>query len=677
AEDGPVTNGKATVTDSKVTGNVYGGYAEDGPVLDSLAWIESSNASNVYGGYAEDGPVTNGKATVTDSNVTGNVYGGYAEDGPVLDSLVLLMDSNASNVYGGYSENGPVTNGHVGVIESDIRGNVSGGYSKNGSVTSGSALVSFSAVNQDVYGGYALNGSANDNDVEVIESVANRVIGGYSDDYGDAVSNSVLVDSSAIATVIGGYSEVGGANNNYVVLTGNSTVSTLLAGGKMGSGSNGDAYVKNTLVLWDYEASATPIPLVNNFQYYNYYLPSTVDDGFVALRATTVDLGPNPAVQWIEIDAQYGIPEIYNGEEIILIDASSIAGNFPLSAVVADIGFFFEKDFEVSLNAAKTQLIATVASPYRVKDRAKIVTETSAARLALLTQGQDYLVDHGLSLAKARADTPDDLVAFAGTSVTRGRYATGSHVDLTGVNGLIGVSKGQGVAGNHLTFGLFSEFGFGVYDAYVRAQGEGVEAEGDVSYVGAGLLGRYDIPANFGSYYLEASTRFGKSKADFVSKAGFNGRKLRFETSGSYAGFHLGGGLVYKITEATDIDLNLRYLWNRQQGSKERLLGQKFTLDDVESSRVRTGVRLSHKVNDYVKLYVGGAYIYELAGETGGHVIGLSLPSASLRGATGLTEVGLTLLKPVTFPISLDLGIQGYFGRRKGLAGALQLNYEF
>ncbi|MDR1870969.1 MAG: autotransporter outer membrane beta-barrel domain-containing protein [Deltaproteobacteria bacterium] len=706
--NGTVSNSYAEVS-SSVIFNVAGGYVGDpfgnarGSVYNSSSKVVDSNITNdVYGGYTINGTVSNSSTTVSGSNVSHVIYGGYSRNGSVSESSALVMSSNSSSVGGGYSENGSVSSGFVDVLESNITGNVSGGYSRlgavtkssalvsksevsldvyggytsDGSVTDSYALVSFSNVSQDVYGGYTLNGSAGNNSVDVVSSKATNVTGGYSAANGDASFNNVFVESSNVTNVIGGYSGAGNANNNYVVLIENANVSNLLAGGQVVA-SGADAYANNTLVLWNYNHEVSTIAQVENFQYYNFYLPSSVKDGFVALQATNVDLGSNASIQWIQVDDLTGTPDLAIGDEIILINATALTGTFADATVEGDIGFFFENDYDVHLDSANNKLTATVASSSRVKDRAKTVTETSAARLAFVTQGQDYLVDQGLSLAKAKSASEGGIGIFAGISGGKSRYETGSHVDLSGINALIGVSLGNYFDQNRLTLGLFGEFGFGSYDSHTGRKNGSVEAEGDVSYVGAGLLGRFDLDTNLGTYYVEASGRIGEAKADFETKTRFNGRRLRFDASGTYVGAHLGTGFDFQVTEEANLDVYVKYLWNRQEGSDERLLGQKFTLDDAESSRVKTGARFSYNVDDFIKPYFGGAYIYEFDGETDGHVRGLSLPNADLKGSSGLAELGLSLLSQDTFPVNLDFGVQGYFGKRQGLAGSLQIKYEF
>jgi hypothetical protein len=58
-------------------------------------------------------------------------------------------------------------------------------------------------------------------------------------------------------------------------------------------------------------------------------------------------------------------------------------------------------------------------------------------------------------------------------------------------------------------------------------------------------------------------------------------------------------------------------------------------------------------------------------------VNGERLASPSLKGDTGMGEFGLTLKPSSTLPLSFDLGVQGYTGKREGVTGSLQFKFEF
>jgi hypothetical protein len=44
---------------------------------------------------------------------------------------------------------------------------------------------------------------------------------------------------------------------------------------------------------------------------------------------------------------------------------------------------------------------------------------------------------------------------------------------------------------------------------------------------------------------------------------------------------------------------------------------------------------------------------------------------------TGMGELGLSLKPSKTLPLSFDLGVQGYVGKREGVTGSLQVKFEF
>ena len=47
-----------------------------------------------------------------------------------------------------------------------------------------------------------------------------------------------------------------------------------------------------------------------------------------------------------------------------------------------------------------------------------------------------------------------------------------------------------------------------------------------------------------------------------------------------------------------------------------------------------------------------------------------------LRGNTGIGEVGLTWKRTPTMPLHIDLGVQGYAGKREGIAANFQVRWE-
>ena len=89
------------------------------------------------------------------------------------------------------------------------------------------------------------------------------------------------------------------------------------------------------------------------------------------------------------------------------------------------------------------------------------------------------------------------------------------------------------------------------------------------------------------------------------------------------------------------------------------------------------GGRFNYAVCDYATPYVGAHWEHEFDGKQRSSVNGVNIGSPSSKGDTGVGELGLTLRPVKDSGFSIDLGVQGYTGVREGVAGSLQLKFEF
>ena len=89
------------------------------------------------------------------------------------------------------------------------------------------------------------------------------------------------------------------------------------------------------------------------------------------------------------------------------------------------------------------------------------------------------------------------------------------------------------------------------------------------------------------------------------------------------------------------------------------------------------GFRFAYVVDELARVYVGAAYEQEFSGEAGATVYGYNVNPAKMSGSTGMGELGLYLKYSETLPLYIDLGIQGYMGKKEGVLGSLQVRYEF
>jgi outer membrane autotransporter protein len=287
---------------------------------------------------------------------------------------------------------------------------------------------------------------------------------------------------------------------------------------------------------------------------------------------------------------------------------------------------------------------------------------------------------HNLLASAKRRDV--GLVPFGAVSGGSSRYDTGSHVDVDGFSLLAGLGWRLPVnpqAGS-LLLGAFFEGGRGSYDSYNSFNNmASVKGDGDTSYYGGGILGRYEKQAGPGGVYGEASVRAGRTDTDFRSKDILNamGGDVTYDSDSTYYGAHLGAGYIWNITAKASLDFSGKYIWTHQTDDSVVILGDLIEFKSINSHRVRLGGRFAYAVNGFVTPYGGLYYDHEFGGKAKATANGAPIKAPELDGGTGIGEIGLTLTPSKGLPLSFDFGVQGYVGEREGVTGSIQAKYEF
>jgi outer membrane autotransporter protein len=253
---------------------------------------------------------------------------------------------------------------------------------------------------------------------------------------------------------------------------------------------------------------------------------------------------------------------------------------------------------------------------------------------------------------------------------------------MSSVSLIAGLAWGKDLSPGHLTLGAFFEHGNGSYDTYNSfSNAASVHGNGDLYHIGGGLLGRMDFaPTGAGHFYAEASGRAGDAHNEYSGDLrDGTGARGAYGSSAAYYGLHLGTGYLWNINDEASFDLYGKYFWTRQDGDSLTLsTGDPIKFNAADSHRLRVGGRFAYAVNKYVAPYVGGAYEHEFDGQVKASTYGYSIDAPSLRGDTGIGEIGLTLTpRGRKSALSVDLGVQGYVGKRDGVTGSLQLKLEF
>ena len=688
---GSVSNNQVFILNGAVAGtsgnpSILGGYVTSfGSAVNNSVTVSGGTAKgSVMGALVSEGNATNNRVTIT---------GGIVDSGQGINGAQVLVSGSASGnsvtITGGTVAGNNVTGGNSPAVATgnsvNISGNVQveyvyGGRSSLQTATGNSVNIYGNAHStRTVYGGeskgVAGNGGATGNSVVIADNaqVDGPIYGGGTDN--DAASgNSVTISGNArVSTVFGGWSDNGDAIGNTVTISGSPTISGGLAGGvALGGTSSG-----NTLNM---RTAGVTVANIGSFQNLNFYLPSTLAAGGTVLTTTGIARIDGSTVN---VGIEGGSSPLKQGDSIVLIDAGTLNGT-PANTTANGQGMqgvTLRYSFDILTQG--NQLLAMVTSA-GANPQLKSLSEGRLAGHAFLNQGSDLIIGPGMYSILAAPKTEGGLVPFAVGQGGWSRYNTGSHVDVSGASMLTGLAWRQpineGKAGSVLA-GAFFEAGWGGYDSHNSfSNAASVKGDGDISYYGGGILGRYDFaPTGPGNVYVDASFRAGHVSTDFNSSDLVDnaGRKADYDSGSAYYGAHAGLGYVWNITDKASLDLSTRYLWTHQDSDSVKVLGDPIRFKAVDSQRWRTGARFSYAVNDYVAPYAGAYYDHEFDGKARASTNGYKIDAPDLKGGTGVGELGLSIKPVKDSGFSMDFGVQGYTGVREGVTGSLQLKFEF
>lgn len=702
-----------------VSGNTIT-MASTSTAVDSASQIGTYPFSGVYGGASNVGAVTNN---------TVNVDGGSFVD----DAFLGIY---GWNFFGGGSLDGDVTRNTVNINTSPDNGDIwLGAYGGINAVkivgaseTVGRGAITNNAVNINdggkvlwAWGGFGngIDGDANDNSVTVNEGGwTSQAIGGMSG-LGTANNNVVTVNKGAEvsswtgkimpsvpadtheAIISGGTGTTEASGNTVNIHNGALLDSAVQITGGIVLSPNGAAR-NNTLNLFEYQGR---VGTMGYFENYNFYLSDTVKANDTLLTAamsqwhvgTTVNVGFSGANTAMKdgdtitlIDFTEGIAKDMNGtmhtsfDNLLASDKTTGQGM---------IGLTREAEFSLAFvrGAGNRAMLQATLGEITPASEGESLTSGGVADLVTLTRAGDLVAGRGLISLIAALNgqdcIPDPCSSHAYPSLSSGwskplafaaieggayKHNAGHKVDVDGFSALAGIGwRNDGPCGL-LVLGAFFETGYSDFDSHDVFGNTRIKADGDNRYYGGGILGRYDWNNGF---YTEGSIRVGVSKTKYRNDFAAGNERVRYKASSAYFGAHVGFG--YKLTVANHslLDISAKYLWARQNSDSATILGDRFKFDAADSHRVRVGARYSYKVDSKLSPYAGVAFEYEFDGRTRAGTSFVNYGSTSLKGSTGIAELGVKYSN--NKGLSVDLGVQGHVGRRRGIAGTLGMAWSF
>lgn len=672
-----------SITSSSVYSPIYTGKggAGGGSIFGGVS-IGGVGALGIYG------PNTEGRAT-SDISVDGG-QGGYIYENKIyLDNVILLkgqsgsggigtisgLSISAENGLDGGSVFGGLSYGGDGGYGGDsLYGTANGG--NGGNVSRNSITISGdSRVDGDIYGGYSQGGKK-----------------------GSAL-NWVSVDGK------GGFTQ----NNTITLIGSNLSLNGNLYGGysKNGDGQiNPDPeytsyYKGNTLQIQNGRIISKEI---HNFQYYNWLLPKDEFDGDVII---TVDAAPtykvniNNTIHKVDVNAKGNT--LHAGDKVILIN--KVTGNTPeLAENSIEQGFFIVYDAKMDVEKYNNEdaLVLTVLGTIDDNPDGKINPESESflkgriAQLAQVDQGADMISD---SIWSARASLKkEDANIFAVTDGGSNRYEIGNtgNIKLHDFKFAVGAAKAFKLESESVGMvGIFAEHGNGNYNSYTDVGSYGkVNAHGKTRYSGVGALFHMDIaktdiskiknkPNIFDSkygLYVHGALRLGHINVNYHSNDAVNGFGVGagYNTKSRYVSTMVGAGYVLTLDEKSAVDLYSRYTFSRLNGKDVQVVDEEMSTGAAHSHRLRAGVRYGYAYSKKITPYAGFAYERNFNGDVSGSAYGFTIKEKSLKGNTGMVEVGL-FVKPdgTDDSLTLNFGLQGFFDNRQGVNAAVRARYVF
>ena len=664
---GIVAYNSVTLTDGLINGEVYGGASTKNGIAEYNSVTVSGGTINMLatGGVSIDNVARYNNVTVTGGTIKGSIYGGMSEINAIENKVMISGGNIGGDVCGAESKAESSATGNEVIIsgtptfESAYGTNIYGASTFDGEITGNKVTISGRPVFK-----------FNDPDKNI------KIYGGYVDRDGNVTGNSVEINGDMKFTealeIYGGYGGTGAVTGNSVTISGRPifAADSVIYGGYSASGGEVSGNILNI------KSTGITVSNIKNFDVYNFYLPDTVQADDVLLTVTGGSSNEQTDLKGssVNVGITGSAPALKSGDNVTLLhNANGILADETTVYGKMTQGVSLEYDFTTVLQNGDSLVTTIIKSG--ISDDTKSLVETQAAAAGFINSGADLLVSSGIT-SMSKVTSAEDNAIFGAMSGGSMRYDTGSHADVKGYNFALGMGKAVANNAGRLTFGPFVEYGYGDYTSYLD---NGVRGDGKTKYYGVGVLARQD---DKNGVYYEGSLRYGRMDADYASNdLGTAGVHSSYDSSSAYYGAHLGIGKVTGLNDTTKADVYAKLLYTHQNGDSVTLQGEGngevYDFDAVDSTRARVGARVSKAYSERGTGYVGLAYEYEFDGEARATVKGFSTPAPSIKGSSGLVELGYILQPQGVNDPTINIGLQGWGGKKQGFTGNVDFVWTF
>ena len=649
----------------------------------------------VYGGGGEtnENYTTSNGVTINGGEI-GAVIGGVAASGDAAYNVVEINGGNISGVTGGLTvvnhelnnEAGAVTGNrimiHGGTIQFVSGGEVAYTYYADGS----------NGVNEEILA--LATGNVTDNVVEINGGTINgRAVGGVALG-GDAVGNAVVIGGGKVeGSIIGGMSEAGNATDNTVEIKGSpDLIDAYLYGGWVDSDKGGISS-NNTLKIRTTGITARNI---SGFQNLNFDLPEETHSGDTVLTLTEGKTNLVGTHLSIYVD---GAAPIDKGSQLNLIvnqngldTTSEMSTNYALDdGTTAFEGMTHDSvmnrgavGYGLSLNNDGTNFTATVGdkvSTQTVVPLPHIPLPDLNFNVGSEQEGEfdDTKVE---DVEHVREQRGYEIFINNGGGHIKTKFGNGSYITNDMGTHDIGIARHFRRDNGVLTFAPVFTYSYGNYNAHLPS---GARGGGNQNYAAGGVIVRN---FNNSGFYYESSFRAGRSNTKYVTDD-FpleNHPHMSYNVDSTVLLGHVRVGNQWRLGKDHILDVYGYYAYARQGSADAELnLGNHCSFSSTDSGRLRTGYRLTSRLNRISQLYTGLAFQYDTHSNSISKVEKVEANRLAdgdnitfgKDGSSGMLEIGW-LMKPLKDnPWTLDIHATGWVGMQQGVTAMAKVKKAF
>lgn len=715
---------------------VYGGYSHDqgDTTYNQITLGKDSVVKTAFGGYSGTGESKNNKVELKDGGeIKDSLYGGYANEKSATSNTALLNSGQAKDIYGGYGKANASDNVVVINNGASVTGSIYGGYSVNGEAKN-NAILLFGGKFYDtnIHGGWVNAGYDSAKTAENTLVVANKGISVASVDYiqnyffalpSDIKENDVMLKINSDKTL-------NLSPNTKFGVAGKDTLSKLTTGQKIVLIENGgqisgfdekmyDPNMSSNVInitakhglalLKDYEFTLSHSAKVNGGQGINnqHQIIATLGGDqikkeikqdpqteqiptFEDNKYFDPDKNPPPAVTPPNANEHEGQQKPQQSQTPVAPEQKPVEQKPVEQKPAEQKPQQTQKPVEqkpaeqapVEQKPEQSEVIVENDAPAytpvtRLNPQTKALSEGVMGAVGSLLATGDNVAGQGMSKALSAAQNGGGSFAAIGGGAMR--LNSGSHVNVKGVNFLIGVALSKDFGANSAMIAPFIEAGYSSYNTYNSFNNApNVKGSGHSRFVGGGVLGRFSFESGL---YAEGSLRAGvlRNKYDSNDLRDEYGRSAQYWMNMPYFSAHAGLGYEAQLGSGYSLDSSVKFFYTHLGSKSVDISSQKYDFNAVKSYRLRAGLRLNKELGESAKLYAGLGYEQEFGSKAKASVraagLRYDITAPSIKGGSGMAELGFVY--EINKNISFDAGLQGWVGKKQGVNGNLGIKISF